>query len=96
MPRSEATILWRSWWLKRWSDDEEHEMVLKSDAEIEVGLVLCEQDQKWRKWGIIEVAVRNVNVSSYMDHWEGRALKAEAELARLREGASNSIAMTHS
>jgi len=31
--------------------------------------------------GIVEVAVRNPNVSSYMDHWEGRALKAEAALA---------------
>lgn len=29
--------------------------------------------------GIIEVAVRNPNVSDYMAHWEGRALKAEAE-----------------
>lgn len=32
------------------------------------------------KSGIIEVAVRNPSVSEYMDHWEGRALKAEAAL----------------
>jgi len=36
--------------------------------------------------GIIEVAVRNASVSEYMHHWEGRAEKAEAEIARLREG----------
>jgi len=29
--------------------------------------------------GIIEVAVRNPNVSEYMRHWEGRAEKAETE-----------------
>ena len=34
--------------------------------------------------GIIEVAIRNPNVSSYMDHWEGRATKAEAGVDRLR------------
>lgn len=28
--------------------------------------------------GIIEIAVRNPSVADYMDHWEGRALKAEA------------------
>ena len=33
--------------------------------------------------GIIEVAIRNPNVSSYMDHWEERATNAEAELERL-------------
>jgi tRNA C32,U32 (ribose-2'-O)-methylase TrmJ len=37
------------------------------------------------KSGIIEVAVRNPNVMSYMEHWEGRAEKAEAEVERLRE-----------
>lgn len=41
--------------------------------------------------GIIEVAVRNPNVSGYTDHWEGRALKAEAAEKVLREGiAENS------
>jgi len=34
--------------------------------------------------GIIEVAVRNPNISDYIEHWEGRAEKAEAELALLR------------
>ena len=34
--------------------------------------------------GIIEVAVRNPSVSEYMEHWEGRALKAEASLAAIK------------
>jgi hypothetical protein len=36
---------------------------------------------EWETWGIIELAIRNVNVDSYMRHWEGRALTAEAHLA---------------
>jgi hypothetical protein len=43
-------------------------------------------------FGLIEVAVRNVNVASYMNHWEHRTETAEAALAdrdatiaRLRE-----------
>lgn len=39
---------------------------------------------QWRTWGIVEIAVRNPNVASYMDEWEGRATKAEAELSTLR------------
>ena len=35
--------------------------------------------------GIIEVAVRNPSVAEYMDHWEGRAEAAEAEVRTLRE-----------
>ena len=31
--------------------------------------------------GIIEVALQNTNVRSYMEHWESRAEKAEAKLA---------------
>ena len=30
--------------------------------------------------GIIEIAVRNPHVREYIDHWEGRALKAEGLL----------------
>jgi hypothetical protein len=40
--------------------------------------------------GIIEVAVRNVNVRHYMEHWEGRAIKAEAKVERLREALTPS------
>lgn len=32
--------------------------------------------------GIVEVAVRNPNVSEYIRHWEGRAETAEAKLAK--------------
>jgi hypothetical protein len=45
----------------------------------------CAPCAQRRTWGVIEIAVRNPNVSSYMEHWEGRALKAEAELARLSQ-----------
>jgi hypothetical protein len=31
---------------------------------------------------IIEIAVRNVNVASYMEHWEKRTERAEAQLAQ--------------
>jgi len=42
--------------------------------------LIRELDQ-WKTWGIIEIAVRNPNVASYMEHWEGRATKAEESLA---------------
>ena len=35
-------------------------------------------------WGMVELSVRNPNVQSYMDHWEERATKAEAENNKLR------------
>jgi len=37
-----------------------------------------------RSGGVIEVAVRNPNVSAYMEAWEARTIKAEAEVERLR------------
>ena len=37
--------------------------------------------------GIVEVAIRNPNVSEYMAHWERRAEGAEAKLAKARENA---------
>jgi hypothetical protein len=40
---------------------------------------------QWATWGTIEVAIRNVNVSSSMEHWEGRAIIAESECNRYRE-----------
>jgi phosphoglycolate phosphatase-like HAD superfamily hydrolase len=39
---------------------------------------LMAEIEQWKTWGIIEIAVRNPNVASYMEHWEGRATKAEA------------------
>lgn len=43
-----------------------------------------EREQQWRTWGVIEIAIRNPNVKSYMEHWEGRAEKAERELKLLQ------------
>lgn len=64
----------------------------RQNEDIDVWKARCaERDvelAQWRAWGIVEIAVRNVNVKSYMDHWEGRALKAEAEIARRDAGVS--------
>lgn len=35
--------------------------------------------------GIVEIAIRNPNVDSYVKHWEGRALKAEAAIRAAKE-----------
>ena len=53
-----------------------HDVVLASDYEAEL--------VQWCTWGTIEIAVRNPNVASYMEHWEGRATKAETERDALR------------
>ena len=37
----------------------------------------------YKTCGIVELAVRNPNVTSYMKHWESRAMKAEARLLAL-------------
>lgn len=42
--------------------------------------LLSEIDQ-WKTWGVIEIAVRNPNVASFVDEWTARAEKAEAKLA---------------
>lgn len=41
------------------------------------------RDAQWAAWGIVEVAVRNQSVAEYMNHWEGRAVKAENDLESL-------------
>jgi len=46
------------------------------------------ENEQWRSWGVIEIAVRNPNVASYMDHWEKRAEAAEAKLAALERDIS--------
>ena len=46
--------------------------------------ILARQEEQWKTWGIVEIAVRNPSVSEYMSHWEGRATKAEAENDKLR------------
>lgn len=47
------------------------------------------ENEQWRTWGIVEIAVRNPNVAEYMSHWEERANKAEAQLARYRAPVSD-------
>jgi len=43
--------------------------------------ILARQEEQWKTWGVVEIAVRNPSVSEYMSHWEGRTTKAEAALA---------------
>ena len=43
-----------------------------------------EELKQWTTWGIIEIAVRNPNIASYMNHWEDRAEAAERERDRLK------------
>lgn len=47
--------------------------------------------KQWETCGVVEIAVRNPNVSSYVEHWEGRATKAEATV-REQAGALAQIA----
>jgi hypothetical protein len=41
---------------------------------------LIEELHLMKTSGMIEVAIRNPNVLEYMQHWEGRAIKAELAL----------------
>ena len=41
-------------------------------------------EAEMRTLGVIEIAVRNPDVASYMAHWEGRTEKAEREVAMMR------------
>jgi hypothetical protein len=43
------------------------------------------QQNDVRGMNVIEAAVRSAPISDYIDHWEGRCLKAEAELDALKE-----------
>ena len=47
----------------------------------------AEYEAKLATFGMVELAVRNPNVSSYITEWEGRALSAEAKLASERKHA---------
>ena len=59
----------------------QYEEYAKLEAQLVASQAECEQ---WKTWGIIEIAVRNPNVASYIEHWEGRALKAEENADFLR------------
>lgn len=52
-------------------------------VEIEEYDDLREQIRRWESWGIVEIAVRNQNVSDYIEHWEGRTLAAESRNEKL-------------
>lgn len=54
----------------------------RTPEEIEIHRLKAELNMLWHA-GIIEVAVRNRSVADYMEHWEGRALKAEATITAL-------------
>lgn len=43
------------------------------------------QNEQWKTWGVVEIAIRNPNVASYIDHWESRTKQAEAQNVALRE-----------
>lgn len=62
--------------------DQLHREAEASDA----ALLALQQDADLVRHGcIIEIAVRNQSVSDYMTHWEGRALKAEAQVLALQQ-----------
>ena len=52
-----------------------------------VAAIRAEYEAKLATFGMVELAVRNPNVSSYITEWEGRALSAEAKLASERKHA---------
>lgn len=43
------------------------------------------RDNDVRTINIVEAAVRSPSISDYVEHWEGRCLKAESDLAARRE-----------
>ena len=55
-----------------WRDSAEYRTVLEAEVE------------RLRRECIVEVASHNQSVAEYCAHWEGRVLKAEAEVERLR------------
>lgn len=54
----------------------------RTPEQVEIDRLRSELDH-FTKSGIIEIAVRNPNVSSWMVEWENRALKAEATITAL-------------
>ncbi len=56
------------------ADERNGSMMWRSDHD----KILARQEEQWKTWGVIEIAVRNPNVQSYMSHWEKRTVGAEA------------------
>lgn len=48
--------------------------------------MLQQENENFKTCGIVEIAVRNPNVASYVKHWEERAVNAEIAII---EGAKN-------
>ncbi len=61
------------------SEKEKHDDAIVAELE-----KLKKELEHFKSSGIIEIAVRNPNVASYMDHWETRALNAERELEEVK------------
>jgi hypothetical protein len=40
-------------------------------------------EELWKTWGVVEIAIRNPNVASYMAEWEKRATEAEEKVIQL-------------
>lgn len=73
----------RDWWLVYPEDEDKDVGHLYEEAADRIEELEAEIETLTTA-GIVEVAARNPNVMEYMRHWEGRAEKAEAEVARLR------------
>jgi len=75
-----------------WSDVKQRvlDRLQTENAKLEAQLLASQAEcEQWKTWGIVEIAVRNPNVASYIEHWEGRALKAEAQVAQLTRPVSD-------
>ena len=64
--------------------EENERLNLSLSGAITEGMRAKKENERLRTGGIIEVAVENLNVQHYMEHWEGRAERAEEEVERLR------------
>jgi hypothetical protein len=58
--------------------------IMQAQGELREPMTADEVDKQWREWCTIEVMIRNPQVSETVEHWENRALKAEAEVDALR------------
>ena len=65
---------------REWDENEER-YVECGDGHVVLYQDYIAELEQWKTWGIVEISVRNPNVASYIEHWEGRAIKAESALA---------------
>jgi hypothetical protein len=89
-PSQEASAAWQD--VKRYEHDYAGDGFYYAAADVERAraadaqqiAALRAENEQWKTWGVIEIAIRNVNIASYMNEWEGRTLKAEAQLTALQ------------